>query len=162
MRDERPRLEELTPRECMRLLSCVSLGRIVFTAHALPAVRLVSHLIDGDHVIVRADRNASITSELTATAGTVVAYEADAVDAAQHLGWSVTLVGVAHQVTDPDEAAAFRRALRHWADGEKDQIISIHAGMVTGFRMAADGTASSGGATPSGDLCGLREGPPSL
>lgn len=64
MTDELPRHEELTPRECMILLGSVSLGRIVFTAQALPAVRLVSHLVDGNRVIVRADASAPITSNL--------------------------------------------------------------------------------------------------
>jgi hypothetical protein len=63
----------------MSLLSSVSLGRIVFTARALPAIRPVTHLVDGDYVIIRTDRNAAITSELRARAGTVVAYEADAI-----------------------------------------------------------------------------------
>jgi hypothetical protein len=44
----------------------VSLGRIVFTARALPAVRPVCHLVDGDHVVIRTDRNAAIISELRA------------------------------------------------------------------------------------------------
>lgn len=118
--------------------------RIIFTARALPAVRLASHLVDGNHVIVRADGSVPITSKLTAETGTVVAYEADAVDPADHLGWSVTVVGWAHQVTDPD-VAAFRRALRHWADGGNDQVISIHAGIVTGFRLAPGSMATSSG-----------------
>jgi hypothetical protein len=70
----------------MRLLGSVSLGRIVFTARALPAIRPVCHLVDGDHVIIRTDSSAAITSELRAEAGTVVAYEADAIDPAEHLG----------------------------------------------------------------------------
>jgi hypothetical protein len=78
----------------MRLLGSVPLGRVVFTARALPAVRPVSHLVDGDYIIIRTDRNAAITSELRAEAGTVVAYEADAIDMAGHLGWSVVVVGV--------------------------------------------------------------------
>jgi uncharacterized protein len=65
----------------------------------------------------------------------VVAYQADAIDAADNLGWSVTVVGVAHQVTDPAAAEVFRRALRHWAGEANDQIISISPGMVTGFRL---------------------------
>jgi hypothetical protein len=104
MRDERRRLEELPPQEAMRLLGSVSLGRIVFTARALPAVRLASHL-----------------------------------------GWSVTVVGLARQVTDPDAAAAFYRALGPGADSGKDQVISIHASLITGFRLAAGGAATSAG-----------------
>jgi len=78
-------------------------------------------------------------------AGTVVASEADAIDPADHLGWSVTVVGMAHQVTDPAVAVAFRRALHHWAGGANDQIISISPGMVSGFGLVAEDTAKAMG-----------------
>jgi Pyridoxamine 5'-phosphate oxidase len=145
MTDERRRLQELSPMESMILLASVPLGRIVFTARALPAVRPASHLVIDDRVIVRADSGVAITSALRAEAGTVVAYEADAIDPIEHLGWSVTAVGVAHQVTDPVAADSFRRTLRHWADGANDQVISISPGTLTGFRLVADGAAGATG-----------------
>jgi pyridoxamine 5'-phosphate oxidase-like protein len=145
MTDERRRLEVLSPEESMRLLDSVQLGRIVFTARALPAVRPVSHLVLEGRVIVRADSGVAITSALRAEPGTVVAYEADAIDPVDHLGWSVTVVGVAHRVTDPVTADAFRRALPHWADGANDQVISISPGMVTGFRLVAGAPAGATG-----------------
>ncbi|HEU5419473.1 MAG TPA: pyridoxamine 5'-phosphate oxidase family protein [Streptosporangiaceae bacterium] len=122
-------------QESVRLLSSVSLGRVVFSARALPAIRPVNHLVDGDYVIIRTDTRASITSELKAGGETVVAYEADAIDQARHLGWSVVVVGVAHRVIDPDESAAYRRALRSWIAGAKDQVIAIHIDLITGFRL---------------------------
>ena len=143
MTDERRRLEELSPGESMRLLGSVPLGRIVFTARALPAVRPVSHLVLEDRVIVRADGGVAITSALKAEHGTVVAYEADAIDPVDHLGWSVTVVGMACQVRDPVAADAFRRAVRHWADGGNDQVISISPGMVTGFRLVVGAEAEA-------------------
>jgi hypothetical protein len=145
MTGERRRLEELSPQESMRLLRSVPLGRIVFTARALPAVHPVSHLVFEDRVIVRADSGVAITSALRAEPGTVVAYEADAIDPVDHLGWSVTVVGVAQQVTDPVAADAFRQALRHWADGANDQVISISPGTVTGFRLVAGAAAGAYG-----------------
>jgi len=128
----------------MSLLGSVSLGRIVFTARALPAIRPVTHLVDGDRVIIRTDRDAAIISELRARAGAVVAYEADAIDTAEHLGWSVIVVGLAHRVIDPDQAAFYRGVLRPWVSGAKDQVIAIHADMVTGFRLVADRAATDG------------------
>lgn len=135
--DEQRRLEELSPEESIRLLSSVSLGRIVFTARALPAIRPVNHLVDGDYVIIRTDGNSPIISELRSEPGSVVAYEADTIDPAEHLGWSVVVVGVAHRVIDPDEAARYRRALRPWIAGSKDQVIAIQTDMVTGFWLVA-------------------------
>jgi hypothetical protein len=147
--DDQRKLEELSRQESMRLLGSVSLGRIVFTARALPAIRPVSHLVDGDRIIIRTDGGAAIVSEIRADAGTVVAYEADAFDMAERIGWSVIVVGVAHRVTDPGEAAAYRRALRSWVAGPKDQVIAIQADMVTGFRLVADHATAVGPAQPA-------------
>jgi Pyridoxamine 5'-phosphate oxidase len=122
----------------MRLLGSVSLGRIVFTARALPAIRPVNHLVDGDYIIIRTDLSARITSELQSEAASVVAYEADAIDPAERLGWSVIVVGVARRVTDVEKAAAYRRALQPWVTGVMDQVIAIHTDVVTGFRLVAE------------------------
>ena len=91
----------------------------------------------------REDRERDLEEQLTSAAltsasGSVVAYQADLIDHAEHLGWSVTVVGVAHRVIDPDEAAAYRLALRPWVTGTKDQVLAIHADLVTGFRLVPD------------------------
>ena len=135
------RQEELSAHESMRLLSSVSLGRIVFTARALPAISPVNHLVDGDYIVIRADGGASIVSSLRSGLGSVVAYEADVIDPAERPGWSVVLVGVAHRVTDPDEAARYRDSLHSWITSVANQIIAIRTDMVTGFRLVT-GTAA--------------------
>jgi len=56
----------------------------------------------------------------------------------------VIVVGVAHRVIDPDDGAFYRRALRPWVSGAKDQVITIHADMVTGFRLVADRVVAAG------------------
>ena len=142
MTDEQRKLESLSSLESMQLLASVSLGRVVFTARALPAIRPVNHLVDGDYIIIRTDSGTPITSEVRA--GTIVAYEADVIDPVEHIGWSVIVVGAAHRVTDPDEAASYRRALRPWVAGTKDQVIAIHADIVTGFRLVTADTVADG------------------
>ena len=144
MTDAHRRLVDLDSRESMRLLGSVPLGRIVFTARALPAVRPVRHIVAHGHVIVCADRCIAITAAPNAETGTVVAYEADAIDPADNLGWGVTVVGMAHQVTDATAADAFRRALHYWADRANDQVISISPGIVAGFRLLPAVTAAAG------------------
>ncbi|MFD8141548.1 pyridoxamine 5'-phosphate oxidase family protein [Streptomyces sp. NPDC059708] len=49
------RMRELDRAEALRLLATVSLGRVVFTHRALPAVRPVNHLVDGEDVERYAD-----------------------------------------------------------------------------------------------------------
>jgi len=148
MTDERM-LIELSPDESVRLLSSASMGRVAFSARALPAIRPVNHLVDDDHVIIVTDTGASITSGLRAGGQTVVAYEADEIDQAQRLGWSVVVVGVARQVTDPGEAAAYRRSLRPWVAGSKDQVIAIHIDLITGYRLTPAPARAAAGASLS-------------
>lgn len=128
---DRRELQELSREESMRLLGGVSLGRVVFTDRALPAVRPVNHIVDGEHVIIRSHGGAAVLA--AAERGVVVAYEADAIDPEQRLGWSVVVTGVARPVDDPAAAAAYRQRLRPWIDRPMDQVIAISADIVTGF-----------------------------
>ena len=129
------RLRELTREQSLRLLSTVPLGRIVFTMHALPAIRLVNHLLDGEDIIIRSHSGAAIVSAASAPQGVVVAYEADAVDPEDHHGWSVTVTGTAHLVTDPHRVAFYHSALTPWVTGNMDQVIRVHPGIVHGYSL---------------------------
>jgi hypothetical protein len=128
--------EELTRDECLRLLAGASFGRIVFTSAALPAVRPASHLVVGGELITRAGLGSAITPT-AGGAGVVVAYEADQIDSDRLCGWSVMVIGRAHQVTDEALAARYRESVCQWGSGEPDTVISIAAEVVTGFRMGA-------------------------
>jgi Pyridoxamine 5'-phosphate oxidase len=129
------RLEALPRAESLRLLSTVSLGRLVFTHLALPAIRPVNHAVDGDQIIIRAYLGTAIGVAVGARSGTVVAYEADLIDPDTHLGWSVIIVGRATRLTDPAETARYRETLHPWVAGGTDDIIAIQADMVDGFRL---------------------------
>ena len=129
------RLEALPRAESLRLLGSVSLGRVVFTQFALPAIRPVNHIVEGDTIIIRTHLGTAINSAVDGT-GTVVAYEADMIDPDDHLGWSVIVIGNANRLTDPGEIARYRQVLRPWVSGVMDEIIVITADMVDGFRLA--------------------------
>ncbi|HEY9242308.1 MAG TPA: pyridoxamine 5'-phosphate oxidase family protein [Streptosporangiaceae bacterium] len=129
------RLEALPRAESLRLLSSVSLGRLVFTHLALPAIRPVNHAVAGEQVIIRAYLGTAISTAVRGQSGTVVAYEADLIDPDTHLGWSVIVVGRATRLTDQAKAARYRELLRPWVDGGADDLIAIQADMVDGFRL---------------------------
>lgn len=131
-------LKELPRQEALRLLSEVPIGRIVFTRHALPAIRPVNHIVADGDIVIRTNLGTAISSEV-APYGAVVAFEADSIDPEEHLGWSVIVTGVARLVDDPEEAARFRDRLRPWVSGEMDQVIRIHPEMINGFELVAVG-----------------------
>ncbi|MDQ1034465.1 nitroimidazol reductase NimA-like FMN-containing flavoprotein (pyridoxamine 5'-phosphate oxidase superfamily) [Streptomyces sp. V3I8] len=134
---------ELDSDEALRLLGSVSLGRIVFTQHALPAVRPVTHVLDDGNIVIRTHDGAALTSRAQQAdgRGVVVAYEADAIDPDTHLGWSVVVTGYARPVTDPHEVARYQKLLRPRLHRTMDHTVVIRPDLVTGTRLTETGGA---------------------
>jgi hypothetical protein len=128
-------LEQIDVAGCLRLLGSVSLGRVVYTEKALPAIRPVNHVLDGGAVIIRSHLGGALARAVGSTRGVVVAYEADAIDPVEHVGWSVVVTGVARLVADSREVARYEGLLRPWVDIAMDCVIRIEADLVTGYRV---------------------------
>ncbi|GAA4576561.1 pyridoxamine 5'-phosphate oxidase family protein [Planotetraspora kaengkrachanensis] len=114
-------LEILSRDECLDLLASTAIGRIVFTDHALPAVQPVAFcLIDGNVVI-----RTTIGSNVAAAAkNSVVAFEVDDFDAAMRAGWTVTAIGHARAVVEPDEISRLSLLpLTSWAPPHNDHFL---------------------------------------
>jgi len=140
------RIGAVTRGEALSLLASVSLGRVVFTENAMPAVRPANHLVESDDIIARSHDGSAVVPAIVDWnldgewgAGqereTVIAYEADNIDVDSRLGWSVVITGPATPVTDPREIAAYAAALTPWTLAGEGQLIRIHAGIVTGYRL---------------------------
>jgi len=126
---------ELTEAECWQLLGSVSLGRVVFTQRAMPAIRPVNHLVDGRKIIVRSHLGAAIVSRAAAAEGSVVCYEVDDLDPVRHTGWSVIVTGMARLVQEPAAITRYEEALEPWIAGQMDHVISIEPEFVSGIRL---------------------------
>ena len=135
MDDARRRLRETTREEAMRRLASVPLGRVAFTSRALPAVRPVNHLVDNGHVIIRSDEDSAIVSAASKERGVVVAYEADDIDTATRVGWSVLVIGLARLVEDPQEAARYQAEIHQLVPGDCGHVIRIYPELITGFEL---------------------------
>lgn len=129
---------ELDHDEAMRLLAGIDHGRVVFTHHALPAIRVVNHLVDEGRVIVRTRLTTTVSTvvRLSTKAGVVVAYEADDLDPRRRSGWSVVVTGWATTVTNPAQIARYEQLLRPWVNMTMDTVIMIRPEIVTGIRIA--------------------------
>lgn len=134
---------ELTEGECWQLLESASIGRVVFTHRAMPAIRPVNHLVDGRKIIIRTHLGAAIASRAmeyspasqVRSPGSVVCYEADDLDPVRHTGWSVIATGLARLVTDPDDIARYTTAVEPWIAGEMDQVVAIEPQFMSGIRL---------------------------
>ncbi|MER5352154.1 pyridoxamine 5'-phosphate oxidase family protein [Kitasatospora sp. NPDC002551] len=100
----------LDERHCRRLLAGSSVGRVVYTVGALPAVLPVRYRLGRDGSVLL---SAAARSELArAVSGALVAFEAGEVDEADGAGWSVTVLGRADVSPDgppPDARPADAR-----------------------------------------------------
>ncbi|WP_367319996.1 pyridoxamine 5'-phosphate oxidase family protein [Streptomyces sp. HUAS ZL42] len=130
---------ELERQECLRLMAKVSVGRIVYTRRALPAVLPVNFSLDGDGAVLL---RTSAASELArAVDGAVVAFETDEVDAARHSGWSVVVTGSARVVTDPTEHERLAGiGPVSWVPAPQEVFVRIEPALVTGRELVAGRT----------------------
>jgi hypothetical protein len=130
------RLAELESAEALRMLGSVQFGRVVFTLDALPAIRTVNHILAHGLVLFRTDTPGTLSAICGADAGgSVVAYQADSIDADTRLGWSVSVVGRAAPVTEPEMRERYLRLCAPWFEPATDEVLCIVPRMVTGFRL---------------------------
>jgi uncharacterized protein len=125
-------LEILTERECRDLLSKATIGRIVFTDRALPAIQPVNFVISRGEVIIRTTSGSKLAA---AAQGAVVAFEADDFDTTARAGWSVVVIGHARVVSENEELADLQRlAVRAWTPDECEYI-AITPELISGRRI---------------------------
>ncbi|WP_338117967.1 pyridoxamine 5'-phosphate oxidase family protein [Streptomyces coryli] len=150
-RPGRVRTVQLSREEALRLLGSVTLGRIVFTQDALPAIRPVNHALVAGEIFIRMNRGSALTlqSEAAGADGVVIAYEADDLDPDTHLGWSVVVTGYARLITGAAELARLRGLVHPWTDRELDLAVRIRPEVVTGMRLerGTDETGDQSGPT---------------
>jgi Pyridoxamine 5'-phosphate oxidase len=129
------RLAPIGSGEALGLLATVHVGRVGYSHRSLPAIQVVSHVIDGGDIVFRCHGRPPVISP--ARPGSVVlAYEADDIDPETFTGWRVTATGSAGLVRDPREAVRLDRLLPPWPVGnDTGQLIRLHPGMMSGYRF---------------------------
>jgi len=120
---------------CLELLASVPVGRVVFSLRALPAIRPVNHLVDGDTVVIRSNLGNALVASATENGAVVVAYEADMIDLASHSGWTVVVTGTARLILDQERQTRYERLLRPWVDEPMNCVIAIDCDLVTGYEL---------------------------
>ena len=121
-------LTEVGRHDCLRLLARGVVGRVVFSAGALPAAQPVTYVLDRGEVIYHAAIGSTLA---TATQRAVVGFEADDIDRDTLTGWSVLGVGQTYQVTDPVRLAGLAHAPA-WDLTGRSLTIAIRLQRLTG------------------------------
>ncbi|MDQ1661307.1 MAG: hypothetical protein QOJ68_1287 [Blastococcus sp.] len=120
--------------ECRRLLATVEFGRLIFTRGALPAVHLTRFCLRGGQLLMPTHAGSGL---VRAVRGAVVAFQADCVEPLTKTGWSITAVGPAHVLTEPQDIAAGERlGLQTWIPAAPYSYIAVEIGLLHGHRVA--------------------------
>ncbi len=128
------RVQELDRAACLALLGSQQIGRVVLPG-AEPFVVPVNYTLVDELVVFRTD----VDSHAASAAGTSIAFEADAIEAASEAGWSVVVSG---RLEDVSEQVAgdgrFGQVLEPWAPGPKDRWLAVHIASISGRWVHGD------------------------
>lgn len=126
-------LNSLQREPSIELMQTASVGRLIFTEQALPAVQLVDFRWWRGDAVIRITEAAVLSAVLR---NHVVAFEADELGTDLDHRWSVTVVGhctVITEVTDLIELAAMFP--RPSVGGRHDYFVRVRAEKVSGRRF---------------------------
>jgi uncharacterized protein len=137
----------LSEAECFALLATVPVGRIVYTARALPAVLPVNFVLDDGDVTIHTGSDATLAAAIR---NAVVAFQADEFDPVTLAGWSVTITGTARLVLDPAEVKRLRTILQPWVRVTHGHYVRIRPGRLSGSRFGAAGLTGESAALDQG------------
>ncbi len=125
-------LEEIAVDECVQLLADHHLGRLAVVVDDQPLVFPVNYVMSGRSIVFRTDPG----TKLHAANGHRVAFEIDHFDARYHDGWSVLVVGTAHEEHEAARVRDLERLpLRPWCAGAKAHWMRVGGGAITGRRI---------------------------
>ena len=134
------RWQELTKRECFKLLAQEHLGRIALVNSWGPIVLPVNFILDHHTVVFRTGEGTKLDA---ASAGPRVGFEVDGTDVPTRTGWSVVVRGEAVEVTDPVELARLRELPLHpWAPCAGHRYVRVLPAVLTGRRISVQAEAS--------------------
>jgi nitroimidazol reductase NimA-like FMN-containing flavoprotein (pyridoxamine 5'-phosphate oxidase superfamily) len=125
-----PEIQILTHAECLQRLERGGVGRIALSGAGAPILRPVNFVLHGDQVLIRTGEGTILTS---AERGDPASFEIDGIDALEHTGWSVVVVGKLANYHEDREGSA--PPLRAWASGVKERLVVVHIDELSGLRI---------------------------
>lgn len=128
---DRHGLEVLDEAECRRLITEEHVGRLGFSADALPVIFPVNYLSDGERIFFRSETGQKLKA---AASGAVACLEIDHFDRFGHTGWSVLATGRLELRRD-DALGGREMPVVPWALGGETQLIALSIELLSGRRI---------------------------
>ncbi|WP_017615814.1 pyridoxamine 5'-phosphate oxidase family protein [Nocardiopsis salina] len=130
------RFTVLERQTCYNLLASHDIGRVAFTIEgdAAPTILPVNYALMHDTIVFRS----TLAGTIMRFARGYAAFQVDHFDEERREGWSVLASGRCRWVRDSGELARIPqgRLPKPWAEGDRDQVLKITPGRVTGRRIA--------------------------
>jgi nitroimidazol reductase NimA-like FMN-containing flavoprotein (pyridoxamine 5'-phosphate oxidase superfamily) len=126
----------LSREDCLRLLTSNNFGRLAVATDS-PVIRPVNYVFDerSQSVVFRTADGSKFHAMLV---NGNAAFEIDGIDQGSRTGWSVIIVGVTEEITNPSELRRLEHLeLETWTPGHKTHWMRIRAWTVTGRRIVA-------------------------
>lgn len=128
---------QLAREECVRLLASDSVGRLAVVVAGAPHVFPLNYAFDGEAIMFRTAPGTKVAAAGRAPA----AFEVDAIDRVERVGWSVVAHGRLEEVTRLDASTLRRVAalpVEPWAGGDRPTWMRLVPRYFTGRRIGAE------------------------
>jgi len=134
MADRDDEMETLDRATCFDLLRIVAIGRVAWAAEDGHAVVLpVNFVVDDDGIVFRTSEGSKLDA---VREGHRLSFEADDVEPALHVGWSVLVTGVAEIVSEAEQVRRLEGLdVAPWERSPKPYFIRVRTSEVTGRRL---------------------------
>ncbi|WP_162795876.1 pyridoxamine 5'-phosphate oxidase family protein [Nonomuraea lactucae] len=128
------RIETLDRDACLALLSTVVVGRIAWSASTNDLkIVPVNFVLDGDSIVFKTARGGKLDA---VRHGVPLTFEADDVEPALHVGWSVVLNGRAEVVTERGQVRRLERFVgAAWAPMAEPVFVRLSPHEISGRRI---------------------------
>jgi nitroimidazol reductase NimA-like FMN-containing flavoprotein (pyridoxamine 5'-phosphate oxidase superfamily) len=134
--EPQPSFSAIAPARCAELLSTQSVGRVAWLAPDGLQILPVTYIFSDGRIVFRTSPD-SVLSELSNLSDVV--FEVDQIDQRNHRGWSVVARGQAQAVVEPREQDRLLTdaGVVPWAPGDRNMLIEITPGKMTGRTVSA-------------------------
>ncbi|GII95509.1 pyridoxamine 5'-phosphate oxidase family protein [Sinosporangium siamense] len=133
--DALPEPVELSPEDCLRLISPGGIGRVAFAGQGGLVILPVTYKIHEGVVVFRTRRGGAMDRDLRTGVEGVdfkIAFQVDHTDEAAQQGWSVLIQGAIHHLPEGERLSD----VEPWAGGDRDLYITIHPQTITGRHIS--------------------------